>query len=194
LALQLVAAIAKSAIKKIALFVDGLRLRSNKGDVNMFSTLRPAIAMFCAGALTAVAATSAMHAHAASKSAVIGVVVEAPGVAHHTSHRHGDKHYRYLRYGVRYSPRFIVIAPGTEEFEEAYDDTDADEFDMVDRDNDGFISPREARRANAQWVRDFRRIDTNGDGFLTREEVDEFYADKATMPPTGLKPPAASGQ
>jgi hypothetical protein len=151
-------------------------MRSKIRGVNMCATFITAIPMFCAGTLIALAATSTTDASAASKKAIVGAVVAAADTVAPVSHRHGDKPHRYSRYSAHYSPRFIVIAPGTEEFEESYDDTDADEFDVADHDNDGFISPREARRANAQWARDFRRIDKSGDGFLTREEIDGFYA------------------
>lgn len=68
--------------------------------------------------------------------------------------------------------RFLGVSP--DEIDESYDDTD-DEFDAADTDNDGFISFREARRTNADWAKNFNKIDTSGDGFLTREEIDAFY-------------------
>lgn len=82
------------------------------------------------------------------------------------------------RYGVYASaPRLILFAPNAAD--EASDndaEDDADEFDLADQDGDGYLSFREARRANPDWARNFRRIDTSGDGFLTREELDAFYA------------------
>jgi Ca2+-binding EF-hand superfamily protein len=75
---------------------------------------------------------------------------------------------------VPHRPARFLIGGAAEELEESYDDTD-DEFDAADADNDGFISFREARRASPEWARNFNRIDTSGDGFLTREEIEAFF-------------------
>ncbi|MGL5003566.1 MAG: hypothetical protein ACRDAM_11550 [Casimicrobium sp.] len=141
----------------------------------MFAKLKATIPAFCASLLVAIATVGATNANADNKKPITAVVVSAPDVGDYAPHRSGYKVHRISRYGAYYPPRFIVVTPGADESEESYDESDEDEFDATDRDNDGFISFREARRMNAQWVRDFRRIDTSGDGFLTREEVDAFY-------------------
>jgi EF hand len=90
---------------------------------------------------------------------------------------------RYVaRHGVYYAPRILVYAPRpVESTDDDFDDMGQDEFDYADANNDGFISLREARRSHSDWARDFRKIDTSGDGYLTREEVEAFYGG---TPPT----------
>jgi hypothetical protein len=94
-------------------------------------------------------------------------VYEAPDRAHTFR--------RVARHGVYYyAPRIVIPEQTQDDWDDAYDD-DEDEFDSVDGNHDGFISLREARRSHADWARDFRKIDTSGDGYLTREEIDVFY-------------------
>jgi hypothetical protein len=83
---------------------------------------------------------------------------------------------RVARHGVYYYAPHVIVPPRhiDDDWDDAYDD-DEDEFDSVDGNHDGFISLREARRSHADWARDFRKIDTSGDGYLTREEVEAFY-------------------
>jgi hypothetical protein len=50
-----------------------------------------------------------------------------------------------------------------------------DQFDAADRNRNGYVSYHEATRVNSDWGRNFGRIDTNHDGFITRDEVNWFY-------------------
>jgi hypothetical protein len=108
----------------------------------------------------------------AQASVVVVLPREVAVSATHRTHR------------TAFAPRVYIAVPhrparflssGFDELDESYDDTD-DEFDAADADNDGFISLREARRANPDWARHFKRIDSSGDGFLTREEIEAFFS------------------
>jgi hypothetical protein len=107
-----------------------------------------------------------------------GVVRGASAFAATPARSHGYTMRRISRHGVYYYviPRAATPDAAADDFDE--EDYEADEFDHVDVDNDGFVSQREARRANPDWARDFKRIDANGDGYLTREEIDAFYRSK----------------
>jgi hypothetical protein len=126
-----------------------------------------AIAAVC---MIAAGAVFGSHIAEAQTSVVVALPLEAS--ATHRAHRNAFAPRVYIALPHR-PVRFV--SGGVEELDESYDDTD-DEFDAADSDNDGFISFREARRANPEWVRHFNRIDTSGDGFLTREEIELFFA------------------
>jgi EF hand len=120
-----------------------------------------------------VSATAAAHG---SKAPSGGVLIVAPV---HAAARAADRNlHRVSRYGAYHYAPLVVMPRSTQsdEWADDEDDSDVDEFDATDLDHDGFISFREARRSNPEWARNFRRIDTSGDGYLTREEVEASYA------------------
>jgi hypothetical protein len=125
-----------------------------------------------AACLAVVSGTLTAHVAQAQTTAVVVLPREVTASATHRTHR------------AAFAPRVYIAVPhrparflssGVDELDESYDDTD-DEFDAADADNDGFISLREARRASPDWARHFKRIDSSGDGFLTREEIEAFYS------------------
>lgn len=130
------------------------------------------IRTLAAASLAVLSGTFTAHVVQAQVSAVVVLPHEASSSATHRTHRNAFAPRVYI--AVAHRPaRFL--SSGVDELDESYDDTD-DEFDAADADNDGYISFREARRANPDWVRHFKRIDTSGDGFLTREEIEAFFA------------------
>jgi EF hand len=146
----------------------------DKGDAMLLNCTK----LFAALASGLLIAGLSTDASASDKKHAPIVLLPAPVhgdvVPTHRSH----KLKRVARHGVYYYvPRAIVTVPHAydDEWDESYDESDDDEFDGVDRDHDGFISLREARRSQPDWARDFRKIDASGDGYLTREEVDAFY-------------------
>jgi EF hand len=132
-------------------------------------------ALSVALAISAVTISSNAAAHD-GKTPSTTVLIGAPVYA---APRTSDRNlHRVSRYGAYHYAPYIIVPRSipSDEWSESEDDSDVDEFDATDLDNDGFISFREARRSNPAWARNFRRIDTSGDGYITREEVDEFYA------------------
>jgi EF-hand domain/EF hand len=126
------------------------------------------------GAITLAAPTLA-----GDKKSTRVVLLASPSVGYVDAAREHRNHAfrRVARHGVYYYVPPIVVPPQhvEDDWEDAYDDDDADEFDSVDSNHDGFVSMREARRSHVEWARLFRKIDTSGDGYLTREEVEAFY-------------------
>ncbi|TAG83017.1 MAG: EF-hand domain-containing protein [Betaproteobacteria bacterium] len=107
----------------------------------------------------------------AQGSAIVVLPLDPVSKTTHGANRRAFAPRMYV--AVPHRPVLFLIGNSAEEVDESYDDTD-DEFDVADTDNDGFISFREARRANPEWAKHFNRIDTSGDGFLTREEIEAF--------------------
>jgi EF hand len=138
-----------------------------------FKPLRATFFIVASFAATMICSTTAT----AQVRVSVPLLVVAPTDVDVSPRHAGRGIHRVSRYGVYYyAPRYAQPMPGAaDEWADDEDDSEFDEFESADSDNDGFISFREARRANPQWARDFRRIDTSGDGFLTREEVDAFY-------------------
>ncbi len=129
----------------------------------------------CLLLISAAAFLNGAHAHFRDLSVTASVATKPSNYA---ARAYQAKNiYPVARHGVYYViPRALPLLAQPVDgdgYEEAYDDID--EFDATDSDNDGFISFREARRANPDWARDFRRIDVSGDGYLTREEIEAFY-------------------
>lgn len=60
------------------------------------------------------------------------------------------------------------------------------DFATLDRDRDGRLSPREARALSVDFS-GFRALDTNGNGYLSRSEIQQGIADPA-MQKNGSKP------
>jgi hypothetical protein len=155
----------------------GQLLVSNERAGSMKRTYRPLgfaalSAVLVASAIT-ISTRAAAHDHKVPSTTVL------TGASVHAAPRTSDRHWhRVSRYGAYHYTPYIVVPRSiqSDEWSESEDDSDVDEFDSTDLDNDGFISFREARRSNPEWARNFRRMDTSGDGYLTREEVDEFYA------------------
>jgi hypothetical protein len=127
--------------------------------------------------------TVAGNASAESKPAQFVVSMVAPTYLHASPRINGSKYRHASRYGVYYAPyaphvpRLITPAPSAaDEFaDDDFLESEQDDFEIADLNDDGFLSLREARRSQSDWARDFRRIDTSGDGHLTREEIDAFY-------------------
>lgn len=134
---------------------------------NRLKTIRAAVACCCAVACAA-AAPLVVHARG---SAIVVLPLDSVSTPVQRSQRNAFAPRVYI--AVPHRPARFLIGTPAEELDESYDDTD-DEFDAADTDNDGFISFREARRANPEWAKNFNRIDTSGDGFLTREEIEAF--------------------
>lgn len=125
-------------------------------------------------ALLSVIGSSYVNAERLRQAPTI-VIVAPTGVANPVAHRGGLPRLQHVvRHGVYYyAPQIAPKAAFSDDFDDFEDDED--EFDSADLDADGYLSFREARRANPQWVREFRRIDASGDGYLTREEIEAFY-------------------
>jgi EF hand len=151
----------------------------------MHTSIHRAARTLCAVALLASASVLSATSSADKKDAVIVVAPTGPSQLI-DSPRYDDRGFRRTsRYGVYYGPRYLVV-PGpsnVDKFGNGEDeDEHYDEFDVADLNDDGLISMKEARRANPDWVRNFRRIDTDGDGYLTREELEAFYRPSAPTP------------
>jgi EF-hand domain/EF hand len=134
------------------------------------------VATFCA-TLAACALAISSDAEAHDRKLPSTTVLIGPSV--HVAPRVADRHWhRASRYGVYHYVPYVVVprAGQANEWNDSEDDSDVDEFDATDLDNDGFVSFREARRGNTKWARHFRSIDTSGDGYITREEVEEFLS------------------
>ncbi len=131
------------------------------------STSLAALAILAAGVFS-----TAASADAKRSTVLIAAPIDVKLGASRNEHsvRRVARHGVYVYVPHYASPNFVLKDDWSED-----DDLEFDEFESADSDNDGFISFREARRANAEWARNFRRIDTSGDGFLTQEEIDEFY-------------------
>jgi hypothetical protein len=116
------------------------------------------------------------HARASTATVVATAVADVNVRARHNGHaaRHGGHHRLYLYLPPHANSSFGTSNRWSEGDDEA-DMDERDEFESADADNDGFISLREARQANTEWARHFRRIDASGDGFLTQEEIADFY-------------------
>jgi EF hand len=122
-------------------------------------------------------ATVAGSARAETKKAQVAVAIAAPIYIDASPRIYASKYRHVSRYGAYYAPRLITPAPNARDdfSDDDYPESEQDDFELADLNDDGFISLREARRSQADWARDFRRIDTSGDGYLTREEIDAFY-------------------
>jgi hypothetical protein len=131
------------------------------------------IVIVAASALVAISSTAPALA-SEKKSTRVELRAVVPVFVYEASDR-AHTFRRVARHGVYYyAPRIVIPEQTQDDWDDAYDD-DEDEFDSVDGNHDGFIALREARRSHADWARDFRKIDTSGDGYLTREEIDVFY-------------------
>jgi hypothetical protein len=124
--------------------------------------------------LLAVIGSSDVNAEPLRQAPTI-VIVAPTGSAIPVARRMGQPRLQHVvRHGVHYyAPHIAPKASASDDFD--FIEDEEDEFDSADLDADGYLSFREARRANPQWVRDFRRIDVTGDGYLTREEIEAFY-------------------
>jgi EF hand len=128
-------------------------------------------------AATGVFSTAASAQSKVSSARVVVVAVGAPNVGawHNKYALRRSAHHGVYVHAPRLTWLPLDARDGSRDLADSSEFDEDDEFQSADADNDGFISLREARHGNAAWARDFRRIDTSGDGFLTQEEIGEFY-------------------